>query len=275
MQGPTFTVKYKRASINPFQPYFPIEAELHVINHPTNSVKGRVVKNRFVAPPVGSNGRRCELSYTDCPRDHFVFSTSKTTWNRDNTFSNGESYQRYCQRWGMAGPESTTKHVDYHHDAIYRDQNPPQDPPPAAYLDGKQASVGNVVVKGFFSLYKEVWTHVTFLYFVANHESGTRTFNVRVEYRVEGNSRTTTVPLQFSLEAGGNYQHVLYVPGGGDWADVVSVDISDTTPLPDPPSDSGKAKGSGASIGINIGPIEVEIPVNGESVNQEDASDSN
>ena len=113
-----------------------------------------------------------------------------------------------------------------------------------AYLDGKQASVGNVVVQGFFSLYKEVWTHVTFLYFVAKHTSGTKTFNVRIEYRVEGNSRTTTVPLQFSLEAGGNYQHVLYVPDGGDWTDVVNVDISQIKPLPDSPRDPGKAKAS-------------------------------
>ena len=119
--GTDIYIKYKRASINPFEPYFPIEAELHVINHPTNSVEGRVVKNRFVAPPAGYNGRRCTLSYNECPRDHFVFSTSKTTWNRDNTFSNGESYQRYCQRWGRPSDHTGTcdDHKDYHHDAIY------------------------------------------------------------------------------------------------------------------------------------------------------------
>ena len=92
---------------------------------------------------------------------------------------------------------------------------------------------------------------------------------------MEGNTRTTTVPLQFSLEAGGNYQHVLYVPGGGDWADVVSVDISDTMPLPNPPRDPGKAKGSGMNIVIGVPGVEVEIPIDGESVNQEDASDRN
>lgn len=42
--GTDIYIKDKEMTINPFEPYFLLEAELHVINHPTNSVEEKVVK---------------------------------------------------------------------------------------------------------------------------------------------------------------------------------------------------------------------------------------
>ena len=53
---------------------------------------------------------------------------------------------------GEAARDSTTKHGEYHQDAISLALNPPAAPLSAAYGDGKQTSVGNVVAQGFFSL---------------------------------------------------------------------------------------------------------------------------
>ena len=39
--GTDIYVKFKRATIPPFEPYFPLEAELPVIHHPANNVEGR------------------------------------------------------------------------------------------------------------------------------------------------------------------------------------------------------------------------------------------
>ena len=275
--GTDIYIKYKRATINSFEPYFPLEAELHVINHPTNSVEERVVKNRFVVPPVGSNGRKCNLFFVDCPRDHFICSIAHTLSNRDGESSNIRAFQRYCHKWLGGGD-----YLDYQHDAPYLTADPSQDPPPAAYLNGKQETAGTLTKVGFFSLTIEVWRHITYVTFIAKHESGTKTFKVRINYRVEGNSRITTVPFQITLAPGEYHKKKLSVSGGDDWADVGSVDISQVKPLPDPPSDTG---GSGllddaeVEVGIGVGPIEVSEPLkkldNGQFANQDETSDSN
>ncbi len=99
---------------------------------------------------------------------------------------------------------------------------------------------------------------------------------------MEGNSRITTVPFQIALASGEYYKKKFFVPGGDDWADIGSVDISQVRPLPDPPSNTG---GSGllddaeVEIGIGVGPIEVSKALkkldNGQVANQDETSDSN
>lgn len=84
----------------------------------------------------------------------------------------------------------------------------------------------------------------------------TRTFNVQIKFREEGESDTTTVLIQIVFAPGEIYTKNLSVPNGGDWADVVSVDISDTTPLPDPLGDSGSDKVD-TDVGVNISPIQI------------------
>ncbi len=64
----------------------------------------------------------------------------------------------------------------------------------------------------------------------------------------------------------------LRVPNGGTWADVVGIDISYVT---SPPSSSPPGGRDNPKVSIGVGPIEVEIPIDGESVNREDASGSN
>lgn len=131
------------------------------------------------------------------PKDHFVFSTAETTWNRDNTYSNNEAYSRHC------------------HDAIYRDQSPSQDPPFSGVLERQTGDSRNSCQTrdSSCSIKRCGLTARSFPFSSAPH-------------REQGHSKS-------------------------DWADVVSVDISQVKPLPDPPSDTG---GSGL-----LDDVEVEV----------------
>lgn len=117
----------------------------------------------------------------------------------------------------------------------------------------------------------------SYIHFVANHALGTGRFNIPLEFRGEGGSDITTVPLQFSLAPGESYIKILQAPQSEDWADIVHVNGNDITPLPDPPSTSGGNElldDAEGEVGIGVGPIEVEIPKK-QSAHQEDASDNN
>ena len=84
--------------INPFEPYFPIEAELHVINHPINSAERRVVKNRFVALPRAITGEDARFPITNAleiilsfplPRPHGIEITPTVMANLINVIVKG------------------------------------------------------------------------------------------------------------------------------------------------------------------------------------------
>ena len=264
--------KYKRKNIFS-RTWYIVETETHSIEDPQDQADGYVRKTKFAWPPVGST-TTCDLSREDCPKDHFVCEARATTWYKDNTYTNLVNIQRYCQKWsGAIGAED---YEDIYGDKLFLDDDPPRQPPPAANLDGKQETVGALWIGGGpFTLTWEIWDHFTDVTFVAKHKSGTRTFNILIKYRIDGSTRITTIPKQITLSAGGYYEMSLRVPNRGTYADVVGIDISDTMP-PSPPSPAGGRGNPKVSIGI--GPIEVEIPErqsNGQSANQEDASDRN
>ena len=74
---------------------------------------------------------------------------------RQHIVSNGDAYSRHCHRWDDSS-DDLTKHVGYHRETPYLNQDPPQNLPPAARLENKQATVVSIVEKGLFSLYREM-----------------------------------------------------------------------------------------------------------------------
>lgn len=74
---------------------------------------------------------------------------------RQHTVSNGDAYSRHCYRWDGSS-DDLTKHVEYHRETPYFNQDLPQNLPPAARLENKQSTVVSIVGKGLFSLYREM-----------------------------------------------------------------------------------------------------------------------
>ena len=62
------------------------------------------------------------------------------TWYKDNTYTNLVNFQRWFQKW--SGVLGAGDYEDIYDDKPYLDDDPPRQPPPAAYLDGKQETIG-------------------------------------------------------------------------------------------------------------------------------------
>ena len=75
---------------------------------------------------------------------------------------------------------------------------------------------------------------------------------------MEGDSQIITVSTQFTLAPGETYKRAFKSSKERDWADIVGVNISDVTSLPNLPSDSG-SDGVDAGVGVNIGSIPIVL----------------
>ena len=107
-------------------------------------------------------------------------------------------------------------------------------------------------------------------------------FTARIDFRVEGWSNTTKVPFYITLSLGEHYKKKISVLDENDRVDVININVSNITPLPDPPSDTGGNElldDVELEVVVEVRLIKVPKPLkkqsNGQSANQEETSDSN
>ncbi len=108
---------------------------------------------------------------------------------------------------------------------------------PVVGMEGKAHVVGTVVDQSSLKR-REVRTHETNIKITSKHTTGgTKNFTVTVTYRVEGSGTWTKVSAPISLAPGESTTKSLSVPGGRNWADIISVDIRENKPpsIPQPP----------------------------------------
>ena len=108
---------------------------------------------------------------------------------------------------------------------------------PVVDMESKEYLVGEQVVRTSTTT-RTVYKSFTNIKITAQHTTGrTKNFTLPVAYSVEGSARKTNLFPPISLPPGGSILMTLDVPGRGEWANILSIDIREKKKpaIPQPP----------------------------------------
>lgn len=96
---------------------------------------------------------------------------------------------------------------------------------PAVEMEAKEYFVGTQVVYTSTTT-RTVYISFTNIKITAQHTTGgTKNFILTITYRINGNPHRTKISTPISLAPGQSIIRSISVPGSGEWADILSVDI--------------------------------------------------